>query len=70
MQKKRSSRKASGPVIGRGRFGKISAVEGIRLSSTMKRAFAEFDRAGLSAERRRASVIARFKPRVGQKANV
>jgi hypothetical protein len=36
----------------------------------MKRAFAEFDRAGLSAERRRASVIARFKPRVGQKANV
>jgi hypothetical protein len=70
MQKKRSSRKAAGPVIGRRQFGKISAVEGIRLSSAMKRAFAEFDRAGLSAERRRASIIGRFKPRVGQKANV
>jgi hypothetical protein len=70
MQKKRPSRKAAGTVIGRQQFGKISAVEGIRLSEPMKRAFAEFDRAGLSAERRRDSIIARFKRRVGQKADV
>jgi hypothetical protein len=70
MQKKRTPKKILGPVIGRRQFGNISAVEGIGLSRTMKRAFAEFDRAGFSAKRRRASVIARFKPRVGQKANV
>jgi hypothetical protein len=70
MQKKRSSRKSSGTVIGRGQFGKISAVEGIRLSRTMKREFAEFDRAGLSAERRRESIIGRFRRHAGHKANV
>ena len=71
MQKKRSSKKtATGPVLGRQQFGKISAVEGIRLSGTMKRAFAEFDRAELSAEERRRSIIGRFKRGAGQKANV
>jgi hypothetical protein len=70
MQKKRSARKAAGPVIGRRRFGKISAVEGIRLSSAMKRAFAEFDRAGLLAEQRRASIINKFRPRAGHEVNV
>jgi hypothetical protein len=70
MKTKRSPKNVSGSVIGRRQFGKISAVEGIRLSGTMKRAFAEFDRAGLSAEQRRASIINRFKARAGQKANV
>jgi hypothetical protein len=70
MQKKRTPKKILGPVIGRRQFGNISAVEGIRLSRTMKRVFAEFDRGGLSAERRRASIITRFKPRAGHKANV
>jgi hypothetical protein len=70
MQKKRSSEKTTASVIGRRQFSKISSVEGIRLSSAMKRAFAEFDRTGLSAERRRKSIINRFKQRAGQKASV
>jgi hypothetical protein len=71
MRKKLSSRMtAPGPVLGRRQFGKISAVEGIRLSGGMKRAFAEFDRAGLSAEERRRSIIGRFKRGAGHKANV
>jgi len=70
MEKRHSARKVARPVIGRRQFGKISAVEGIRLSDEMKRAFAEFDRAGLSAKRRRASIISKFKPRAGRKVNV
>jgi hypothetical protein len=70
MQKKRTAKKSAGPVIGRQTFGRISAVEGIRLSTAMKRAFAEFDRDGLSPERRRASIISKFKPRAGRKAYV
>jgi hypothetical protein len=71
MRKKSSSRKtAPGPVLGRRQFGKISAVEGIRLTGPMKQAFAAFDRAGLSAEERRRSIIGRFKRGPGQKANV
>jgi hypothetical protein len=50
-------------VLGRGRFGKISEVEGIRLSPSMKRAFAEFDRKGMSAAERRRRIIAQFKGR-------
>lgn len=70
MPRKTSPKKVTGPIIGRRQFGQISAVEGIRLSETMKREFAEFDRAGLSAERRRESIIQRFKRGAGHKANV
>jgi len=70
MKKTGSNKAASGPVLGRRRFAKISAVEGIRLTGTMKRAFAEFDRAGLSAEERRQSIIGRFHRRVVRKADV
>jgi hypothetical protein len=70
MRKRRPSGSNADPVIGRHQFGKISAVEGIRVSGTMKRAFAEFDRAGLSAEKRRESIIGRFKRGAGRKANV
>jgi hypothetical protein len=52
-------------VLGRGRFAKISEVEGVHLSGSMKRAFAEFDRQGLSAAERRRSIIGRFKGRAG-----
>lgn len=48
-------------VIGRDRFAKISAVEGIQLDDEMKRAFEEFDRQGLSPEERRKAIIRRFK---------
>jgi hypothetical protein len=49
--------KASGFVIGRERFSKISAVEGIRLSSAMTKRISDSDRDGLSAEQRRKAII-------------
>jgi hypothetical protein len=44
-------------VIGRDRFEKISAVEGIKVTAAMKKREAEFDRGGLSAEQRRRAII-------------
>jgi hypothetical protein len=44
-------------VIGRERFDKISAVEGIKPSVQMKKREAEYGRKGLSAEQRRQSII-------------
>lgn len=46
-----------GVTLGRERFGKISAVEGIVLTRDMKQRAAEFDRQGLSAEERRRSIV-------------
>jgi hypothetical protein len=61
MKKKRpprtSSRGATTTTIGRARFAKISAVEGIVLTPEMERRVAHFDRAGLSARERRESII-------------
>jgi hypothetical protein len=67
MSKKQSLRgkAAKRYVLGRDRFGKISEVEGIRLSRPMKRAFAEFDRKAMSAAERRRQIIGRFKVRAG-----
>jgi hypothetical protein len=56
---------AKGYILGRSRFGKISAVEGIRLSASMTRDFAEFDRKDMSAAERRRHIIGRFKGRAG-----
>jgi hypothetical protein len=44
-------------TLGRDRFEKICAVEGIKLTSAMKRRFAEFDRKGLSSAERRREII-------------
>ncbi len=44
-------------TIGRERFAKISEVEGIVMTASMKKRVAEFDRRGLSAEERRRSII-------------
>jgi hypothetical protein len=54
-----------GHVLGRARFAKISEVEGIRLSASMKRDFAEFDRKGMSAAERRRHIIGRYKKQAG-----
>ena len=52
----------SGVILGRRRFAKISAVEGIELSPAAKKRAAEFDRLGLSpGERVRAIVAAHCK---------
>jgi hypothetical protein len=44
-------------VIGRKRFAKISAVEGIEPSAAMRKRVAQFDRLGLSAAERRREII-------------
>jgi hypothetical protein len=44
-------------VIGRDRFAKISAVEGIKPPAAMKKPVAQFDRDGLSAAERRREII-------------
>jgi hypothetical protein len=56
----RSRNKAkSGMTLGRERFAKISAVEGIELTAGMRKRAAEFERRGTPpAERRRAIVQA------------
>lgn len=51
-----TSRTASGFTLGRKGFAKISAVEGIHLSSAMQQQFEGFDRKGLSAAERRQAI--------------
>ena len=65
MKKKRSpkalSRGAKTMTLGRARFTKISAVEGIVLTPRMEKRIAEFERAGLSARERRESIIRAYR---------
>jgi hypothetical protein len=64
MKKQRSQSNPRGSksmTLGRDRFAKISAVEGIVLTPRMKRRVAEFDRLGLSAEERRRSIIRAYR---------
>lgn len=49
-------------VLGRDRFAKISAVEGISLTDEMHQILDEFDRKGLVAEERRRAILRRFSP--------
>jgi hypothetical protein len=51
----------SGYVIGRERFAKISAVEGIKLSGAMKKRISDFDRKDLSAADRREAIIRAYR---------
>ena len=48
-------------VIGRDNFGKISAVEGIRLTPAMKKRAAEAERKGLSAEEHRRTIMRSYR---------
>jgi hypothetical protein len=63
VRKKSAANKriAANQVIGRERFAKISAVEGIKPSSAMKKRVAQFDRDGLSAAERRREIIKAYK---------
>lgn len=47
-------------TLGRGRFEKISAVEGIKTSPKVAGMFAEFDRKRLSPEERRQAIRETF----------
>lgn len=53
-------RKTGTHTIGRSGFAKISAVEGIRLTSDMEEMFRDFDRQGLSASERRKAIAKRY----------
>lgn len=53
----RSRPAKSGMTLGRERFAKISAVEGIELTASMRERAAEFDRRGTAAAERRRSII-------------
>ena len=55
------SRKKGGFVIGRDRFGKISAVEGIRLTPAMKKRTTDAERKGLSAEEYRQTIVRSYR---------
>ena len=46
-------------TLGLAAYAKISAVEGISLSSESRRMFAAFKRKGLSAEDRRKAILAK-----------
>ena len=47
-------------TLGRGRFERISAVEGIRTSPKVGQMFAEFDRKKLTPEQRRQAIRETF----------
>ena len=58
LQKKPPAKKSvANAVIGRKRFAKISAVEGITPSEAMRKRVAQFNRLGLSAAERRREII-------------
>ena len=52
--------RAQGFTLGRDRFARISAVEGIALTPDMRALFERFDREGLSADERRRAILERF----------
>jgi hypothetical protein len=51
-----------GFILGRERFARISAVEGIALTPAMRADLERFDREGLTAAERRRAILARFAP--------
>jgi hypothetical protein len=58
--KKRVKAKPKGLTIGLAGFAKISAIEGLHLTSDMKRTFGTLERRGASAAQRRAAIIKRY----------
>jgi len=58
----RPKRPAARFVLGRERFARISAVEGVELSEDMRAMLDRFDREGFSAEERRRAILRRFAP--------
>ncbi len=54
------ARDVKGFTIGRSRFAKISAVEGIRMTDAMDAEFREFDRKHLSPEQRRRAISRKY----------
>jgi hypothetical protein len=53
--------KVSGFVIGRARFAKIGAVEGIHLTQIMEKRASEAGRKGLTAEEYRRTIVRSYR---------
>jgi hypothetical protein len=53
--------KAGGLVVGRARFAKISAVEGIQLTQVMEKRASEACRKGLTAEEYRRTIVRSYR---------
>jgi hypothetical protein len=51
----------SGMILGRDRFAKISAVEGIVLTPSMKKRAASAEQRGLSGEERRREIVRAYR---------
>ena len=56
-----SPKKAIPNKLNRSRAVRLSAIEGMRLSATMKSKFAEFDAKGIKSAARREAIRAHFK---------
>jgi hypothetical protein len=57
----KSARRSGGTyTVGRERFAKISAVEGIRTSRRLDQDFREFDKKGLSPAERRRELASKY----------
>lgn len=57
---KHDTKKTTSFVLGRGRFEKLSAVEGIIKSAESRRMFEEFDRKGLTPAQRRRAIFEKY----------
>jgi hypothetical protein len=53
--------KSGGFVVGRARFAKISAVEGIQLTEIMEKRAADAGRKGLTAEEYRRTIVRSYR---------
>jgi hypothetical protein len=53
--------KAGGFVVGRARFAKISAVEGIQLTDVMEKRASEASQKGLTAEKYRQMIVRSYR---------
>jgi hypothetical protein len=60
-EKKDAAIRTNAYSLGRRRFAKINAVEGITLSYTAQTEFDRDDALGLTAEQRRARIIAKYR---------
>lgn len=59
-QNRAEARKKGALTIGRARFSKISAVEGLQLSFASQKEFDEDDDLGLTPDERRKRIIAKY----------
>lgn len=60
MSADKGAKKGTGRILGRDRFGRISAVEGLRLSFAARQEFDDDDEKKLTPRQRRARIIAKY----------